>query len=211
MDFILSNLAFIIIPFVYMTLVFIGKYIVKYEWQFILFAFVLSITFFFIGGQFLEWTVFSGQFSFALFLLVILPGIFKRGNSFRSVIDPVRGDLAIYGFIYLIPHSLSNLEKALGGFNTTGILASLLMVPLVITSFKFVRVKMKPSSWVSLHKLSYVAYAAIYLHTGFDLWLNPFQIYLKMNSWPVHLVTLIYIIFKLRLGYIKKVQLKTQT
>lgn len=211
MDFILRNLAFIIIPFIYMTLVFIGKYIVKYEWQFIVFAFVLSIAVFFIGGQFLEWTVFSGQFSFALFLLVILPGIFKRGNSFRSVIDPVRGDLAIYGFIYLIPHSLTNLEKALGGFNTTGTLAALLMVPLVVTSFKFVRVKMKPSSWVALHKLSYVAYAAIYLHTGFDVWLNPFQIYLKMNSWPVHVVTLIYIIFKLRLVYMKKVQLKTQT
>ncbi len=83
MDFILSNLALIIIPFIYITLVFIGKYIVQNEWQFILFAFVLSMTIYFSGGQFLEWTVFSGQFSFALFLLVILPGIFKRGNSFR--------------------------------------------------------------------------------------------------------------------------------
>lgn len=211
MNFILSNLAFIIIPFVYMSLIFIGKYIVKYEWQFIIFGLFLSLVVYFVGGQFLEWTIFSGQFSFALFLLVILPGIFKRGNSFRSVIDPVRGDLAIYGFIFLLPHSLSNLEKALSGFNTTGILAALLMVPLVITSFKFIRVKMKPASWITLHKLSYVAYFAIYIHTGFDVWLNPFQIYVKMFSWPVHLVTLIYIVFKLHLAYLKKQSLKLQS
>jgi DMSO/TMAO reductase YedYZ heme-binding membrane subunit len=210
MNFILSNLAFIIIPFVYMSLIFIGKYIVKYEWQFITFALILSLGIYVIGGEFLEWTVFSGQFSFSLFLLVIVPGIFKRGNSFRSVIDPVRGDLAIYGFIYLLPHSLSNLDKALVGFNTTGILAALLMVPLVITSLKFVRVKMKPASWITLHKLSYVAYFAIYIHTGFDVWLNPFQIYVKMFSWPVHALTLIYIIFKLRLTFLKRQTLKKQ-
>jgi len=203
MNFILSNLAFIIIPFVYMTLVFIGKYIVKFEWQFIVFALVLSLIIYFVGGQFLEWTVFSGQFSFALFLLVILPGIFKRGNSFRSVIDPVRGDIAIYGFIYLLPHSLSNLDKALSGFNTSGIVASLLMVPLVITSFKRIHAKMKTASWVMLHKLSYVAYVAIYIHTGFDVWLNPFQIYVKMYSWPVHVITIIYIVLKFRLYFLK--------
>ena len=210
MDFILSNLALIIIPFIYITLVFIGKYIVQYEWQFILFAFVLSMTIYFSGGQFLEWTVFSGQFSFALFLLVLLPGIFKRGNSFRSVIDPVRGDLAIYGFIYLLPHSLSNLDKALNGFNSTGIIAALLIFPLFITSFKGVRAKMTPSSWIKLHKLSYVAYFAIYIHTGFDIWLNPFQIYLKMNSWPVHVITIIYVVLKFRLAYMKKLEIKLQ-
>lgn len=210
MNFILSNLAFIILPFVYMTIVFIGKYIEKNEWAFLVLAMILSVTSYIVGGQFLEWTVFSGQFSFALFLLVILAGIFKKGNFFRSVIDPVRGDLALYGFIYLLPHSLTNLDKALSGYNTTGILASLIMLPLVITSFKFVRAKMKPSSWVMLHKLSYVAYALIYVHTGFDVWLNPTQIYFKMNSWPVHVITLLYIVLKVRIMIVKRTQLKLQ-
>jgi DMSO/TMAO reductase YedYZ heme-binding membrane subunit len=210
MNFILSNLAFIILPFVYMTIVFIGKYIEKHEWAFLLLALSLSLASYFIGGQFLEWTVFSGQFSFALFLLVILAGIFNKDNFIRSVIDPVRGDLALYGFIYLLPHSLSNLDKALSGFNTTGILAFVLMLPLVITSLKVLRYKMKPSSWVMMHKLSYLAYAVIYLHTGFDVWLNPLQIYFKMNSWPVHVITLLYIVLKVRIMIVKRTQLKLQ-
>ena len=105
MDFLLNNLAFIIIPFIYISIFMIGKYIVKYQFHFIALAFILSFVFYIIGGQFLEWTVFSGHFSLALFILVMLAGVMKKNGIYRSVIDPVRGDLSftvsyIYYLIY---------------------------------------------------------------------------------------------------------------
>jgi len=109
LDFLLNNLAFIIIPFIYISIFMIGKQIVKYQFHFIALAFILSFVFYLIGGQFLEWTVFSGHFSLALFILVMLAGVMKKNGIYRSVIDPVRGDLSLYGFIYLLPHIFLDL------------------------------------------------------------------------------------------------------
>lgn len=202
MEFILANLAFIIIPFVYMSLVFIGPIIEKHQMSFIMLAIALNIVSYVFQSQFIDWTVFSGQFSLALFMLVIFAGLMPKDSMYRQVIEPVRGDLSIYGFIYLVPHLALNLSRVLNGDQLTGLIAYVLMVPLIITSFRSVRRQVDPHMWLHMHKISYVVYALLYLHVGFYMSLSPFDISVKPMSTPFHIVAIMYIVIKVfYMGY----------
>ncbi len=207
MDFLLNNLAFIIIPFIYISIFMIGKYIVKYQFHFIALAFILSFVFYLIGGQFLEWTVFSGHFSLALFILVMLAGVMKKNGIYRSVIDPVRGDLSLYGFIYLLPHIFSRFDMYINGFNPIGSIAYLLMIPLLVTSIRNVKKNIETEKWQEMHKLGYLVYFLIYIHVGFRININNFEVTILEISWPFHLTLIVYVIIKL-LNRLKLIKLK---
>jgi DMSO/TMAO reductase YedYZ heme-binding membrane subunit len=197
LDFLLNNLAFIIIPFIYISIFMIGKYIVKYQFHFIALAFILSFVFYLIGGQFLEWTVFSGHFSLALFILVMLAGVMKKNGIYRSVIDPVRGDLSLYGFIYLLPHIFLRFDMYINGFNPIGSIAYLLMIPLLVTSIRNVKKNIETEKWQEMHKLGYLVYFLIYIHVGFRININNFEVTILEISWPFHLTLIVYVIIKL--------------
>lgn len=207
MDFLLNNLAFIIIPFIYISIFMIGKYIVKYQFHFIALAFILSFVFYIIGGQFLEWTVFSGHFSLALFILVMLAGVMKKNGIYRSVIDPVRGDLSLYGFIYLLPHIFLRFDMYINGFNPIGSIAYLLMIPLLVTSIRNVKKNIETEKWQEMHKLGYLVYFLIYIHVGFRININNFEVTILEISWPFHLTLIVYVIIKL-LNRLKLIKLK---
>ena len=207
MDFLLNNLAFIIIPFIYISIFMIGKYIVNYQFHFIALAFMLSFVFYIIGGQFLEWTVFSGHFSLALFILVMLAGVMKKNGIYRSVIDPVRGDLSLYGFIYLLPHIFLRFDMYINGFNPIGSIAYLLMIPLLVTSIRNVKKNIETEKWQEMHKLGYLVYFLIYIHVGFRININNFEVTILEISWPFHLTLIVYVIIKL-LNRLKLIKLK---
>ena len=207
MDFLLNNLAFIIIPFIYISIFMIGKYIVKYQFHFIALAFILSFVFYLIGGQFLEWTVFSGHFSLALFILVMLAGVMKKNGIYRSVIDPVRGDLSLYGFIYLLPHIFLRFDMYINGFNPIGSIAYLLMIPLLVTSIRNIKKNIETEKWQEMHKLGYLVYFLIYIHVGFRININNFEVTILEISWPFHLTLIVYVIIKL-LNRFKLIKLK---
>lgn len=196
MEFILTNLAFIIIPFVYITLVFIAPIIEKNQIAFVVLAFILSALSYVVGGQFIEWTVFSGHFSFALFMLVIFAGLMRRDSMYRQVIEPVRGDLSIYGFIYLIPHIAFYFSEMINGYNMMGIVAYVIMIPLIVSSFRNVRKNMKKELWQVMHKLSYVIYFLLYLHVGFNFRLSPLTLTVKPLSMPFHFTFVVYVMIK---------------
>ncbi len=185
----------------------IGKYIVKYQFHFIALAFILSFVFYLIGGQFLEWTVFSGHFSLALFILVMLAGVMKKNGIYRSVIDPVRGDLSLYGFIYLLPHIFSRFDMYISGFNPIGSIAYLLMIPLLVTSIRNVKKNIETEKWQEMHKLGYLVYFLIYIHVGFRININNFEVTILEISWPFHLTLIVYVIIKL-LNRLKLIKLK---
>ena len=196
MDFILTNLAFIIIPFVYMTLVFIGPIIEKNQIAFVLLAMVLSMLAYIVQGQFIEWTVFSGQFSLALFMLVIFAGLMPKESMYRQVIEPVRGDLSIYGFIYIIPHLAFNFSQMIEGYNIIGLFAYIIMVPLIVTSFRDIRRNLKPRMWTVMHKISYFIYFLLYVHVGFNFLVSPLSLTVKPLSTPFHVTFVVYVIIK---------------
>lgn len=108
--------------------------------------------------------VFQGHLTFAFFVLVMFAGAFKPKSKPKITLMKVRRELAILGFIILIPHAVLLIVKALSALNPTGTLALIIMTPLFITSFPKIRKKMHPLKWRKLHKWAYAAYFMIFLH-----------------------------------------------
>jgi methionine sulfoxide reductase heme-binding subunit len=210
MTLILDNLAFILIPFIFMTVVFLGNFLHKHQLIFLPLAFVLSIVIYYVQGEFLTLTVLSGHFSLALMMLVIIGGMLPKQSILRHILQPVRGDLALYSFVFLVPHGLNNLSLALAGYNITGIIAFVIMLPLYVTSLTVVRNKMPKHIWHHMHKLAYLGYAILYIHVAFQVWVTPnVSIFVKPYALPFHLFSATYILTKIVPLIVKQYQKKS--
>jgi DMSO/TMAO reductase YedYZ heme-binding membrane subunit len=151
----------------------------------------------------------NGNITFAFFTLVMFGGAFrKRSLPYKKILQ-VRRELAITGFIFLLPHAFLRLELALNGYNFTGLIAAIIMIPLVITSFTFVRKKMKPLTWKRVHYGAYVVFLMIYIHLGYVLFLfsGDITISYKESSILYHILFGIYLILKVdRILYHKRIK-----
>jgi DMSO/TMAO reductase YedYZ heme-binding membrane subunit len=137
----------------------------------------------------------------------MLAGVMKKNGIYRSVIDPVRGDLSLYGFIYLLPHIFLRFDMYINGFNPIGSIAYLLMIPLLVTSIRNVKKNIETEKWQEMHKLGYLVYFLIYIHVGFRININNFEVTILEISWPFHLTLIVYVIIKL-LNRLKLIKLK---
>ncbi len=106
----------------------------------------------------------QGHLTLALFILVMFAGAFKKKSKPKITLMKVRREMAIIGFLTLIPHATLLIVTALSALNPTGTLALLIMIPLFVTSFPKIRKKMHPLKWRKLHHWAYAAYAMIFLH-----------------------------------------------
>lgn len=121
-----------------------------------------------------------GTLATALFILVMYARILPpKSRAFRTLMS-LRAPLAIMASFMILIHnatyfvyyhenarlrniSMTTSEIAAAGCTT---LMILLLIPLTITSFTFVRKKMKGVTWKKLQRLSYVFYGLIYLHVA---------------------------------------------
>ncbi|RRD95461.1 FMN-binding protein [Clostridiales bacterium COT073_COT-073] len=125
------------------------------------------------------WSVFAwGSFATALFVLVMFAGAVPKGSVIQKTIIPIRKELSIIASILTLGHNFSagqvyfiwlftkpeRLQGPLLWATFCSIALILLMLPLFVTSFTFVRKKMKPKSWKNLQRLSYPFYGLIYIH-----------------------------------------------
>lgn len=119
----------------------------------------------------------KGILSVAFFVLVMFAGALDRKWSVTKKLLSVRAQLAIIGCILILPHGLIYTYFIFGDFIksltlpglsmihlTLGLVAFIAMVPLFITSFKFVRSKMKYVKWKGIQRWSYLFYGLTYLH-----------------------------------------------
>jgi DMSO/TMAO reductase YedYZ heme-binding membrane subunit len=143
--------------------------------------------------------ILSGHLALGFFIVVIFAGVFKKNTLPRKALSVVRGEFAVIGFIFLLPHALTRLELALSGYNMSGLFAMITLIPLVITTFMFIRKKMTPKSWKALHKLSYLTYLLIYFHLAFDVTVNPsfFDFRLSPNAILYHVLLIVYIVMRI--------------
>lgn len=199
MDFVISNLSIILALVIYAFIHFYNRWIHKHNAWFFIVAFILSILVIFTEIPLLNLVIDKGHLSLSLFLLVMFAGVFRKKWTIYKKLLLVRGDLAILGFIFLIPHGVHRLSLALSGYQTTGFIAAIIMIPLTISSFMFIRKKIRPDRWKKLHKLAYVAYLMIYIHLGFDINFNPSNFYISfsINSILYHLLFMSYILLRL--------------
>lgn len=119
----------------------------------------------------------KGFLSLAFFLLVMFCGALNLKWNITKRLLSIRGELSILGCILMLPHIVIYITKFLMKFfsdskityNTYiytvfGFIAFLIMIPLFITSFKFIRKKLTHSKWKSIQRYSYLFFLLIYLH-----------------------------------------------
>ncbi|SFC53484.1 FMN-binding protein [Butyrivibrio sp. YAB3001] len=119
---------------------------------------------------------YSGIVAGALFIPVMYAGVFPPGSFGAKKLMPVRAQLSIIGGTFAIEHSLAYLDvtikRAFSNLGNANAVLSLLisiallavMLPLFITSFKFIRKKMDGKKWKKLQRMAYAFYALMYVH-----------------------------------------------
>ena len=177
MDYILDILGIILLIPLILFVIYAGKHLHKNENTYYIiigiFAFLTGVTA--IIAQIVAYDLkqetpmiyalfFQGHSTLPFFILVMFAGAFKKRSKPKLTLMKVRRELAIIGFLFLIPHAILLVWLALTNLNPTGTLAFLIMLPLFITSFPKIRKKFAPKQWKKLHKWAYVSYALIYLH-----------------------------------------------
>lgn len=126
------------------------------------------------------WPLLShGSFASALFIIVMYMGALPNGTKAIKRLMPIRAELSIMASLLVLGHNIAygrtyfvRLFTDTSKMSTTQRLAAIcslimiaIMLPLMITSFKAVRKKMKPKSWKKLQRSAYVFYDLIYVHT----------------------------------------------
>lgn len=112
-----------------------------------------------------------GYVPFGIFLVVMFTGVLNKSTIQKRLLS-VRAELSIIASILILPHGLAYLDYYLddigflnGGISFyIGIISILVMIPLMITSFKIVRRKLRYSDWKKLHMLAYLFYLLVGLH-----------------------------------------------
>ncbi len=126
------------------------------------------------------WPLLShGAFASALFIIVMYMGALPNGTKAIKRLMPIRAELSIMASLLVLGHNIAygrtyfvRLFTDTSKMSTTQMLAAIcslimiaIMLPLMITSLKAVRKKMKPKSWKKLQRSAYVFYGLIYVHT----------------------------------------------
>ncbi|MEB3025531.1 MULTISPECIES: hypothetical protein [unclassified Parvimonas] len=119
-----------------------------------------------------------GIFSTVTFMIVMFLGVITTHNKYTRKLMSIRGEMSIIGCFAALCHNVAfgiryfvefftNSEKMNIYTKTATIITLILismMLPLMITSFKCVRNKMKAKNWKKLQKLAYPFFYLIYVH-----------------------------------------------
>lgn len=150
-------------------------------------VFVLSLLCMFLPSQTPAWIssivadyISRGTLATALFILVMYARVLPpKSRLFRTLMS-LRAPLAIMAAFMILLHNGTyfihyheNAAKRNISMTTPEIVAAacttfmlLLLIPLTITSFTFIRKKMKGITWKKLQRLSYIFYGLIYTHVA---------------------------------------------
>lgn len=127
----------------------------------------------YIAGLFLK-----SSLSTALFTVIMYAAVLDKKMAFTKNIYRIRGELSIIACILTLTHNVifgmtqfKILFTDPFSFETPKLVAAIisvvlivLMLPLMITSFKCVRKKMNYTVWKNVQRLAYVFYGLIYVH-----------------------------------------------
>ena len=118
--------------------------------------------------------------SCVLLAIVMFTGCFDEGTAIRKRLEPVRGELSILSFIFMLGHLVVFLPRYLGllvgGAAVKGNVVASIVIALVltalfialgVTSFRFVKSRMSPRAWKSLQRFAYVIVGLLVVHVAF--------------------------------------------
>lgn len=145
---------------------FLYKPIHKYKYILYIIAFIIALMLREDGNY-----VTYGFTGLSFFIVVMYSGALDK-SMLRKRLFMVRAELAILGSVFLFPHAIGYIEIVLdeiGLLNAPinfffGFVAGVIILPLFITSFTFIRKRMNYKEWKQLHQLAYLLYISLGLH-----------------------------------------------
>ena len=141
-----------------------------------------------------------GFIGYSFMLVVMFTGTLSKGTM-RKRLSMVRAELAIIGYLLIVPHAFGYLSFVLeyvGLFNAPlqyyiGILAFWVAAPLFVTSFQFIRRKMTFKTWKKIHRFSYLFWSLVALHV---ILLQNDRMWLYIAIYVVYTISRLQLVFQ---------------
>lgn len=124
----------------------------------------------------------KGYLAVLLLAVVMFTGCFDEGTPVRKHLQPIRGELSILSFIFIVGHLCMYLPKYLPRLGAvfssrTNVAFSLviafaltvLFAVLAVMSFRAVRKAMSPRVWKAIQRFAYLMVVLLAVHVGFVL------------------------------------------
>jgi len=108
--------------------------------------------------------VITGIVGYSFMFVVMISGVLPRKWLLTRNVRRNRGMFSILSFIFISPHAISHVLGLVGGINLFGIAAYILMVPLTIISFQFIRKEIDNKDWTRIQKAAYIIYGSLFIH-----------------------------------------------
>lgn len=125
-------------------------------------------------------SIISGYLPASVFIFVMFAGALSGKNRYKVALMSIRTELSLIGTILYLPHALIynvfSMPRGLvallsGNFNLfyqlmtwTGLINTVLLIILGITSIPHVRKKMKASKWKKIQSTAYIFYFNCFVH-----------------------------------------------
>lgn len=158
-----------------------------HKYPVVFYAIAIAIDLAFIAGSFFEmprdvWIVFfvliqKCTLSLALFIVVMYIGVFGKESRASHMLRPIRAELSIIAWLLSLGHMAVYLESYVprmlsGGSFGANMMASfavaivlfVLLMILGVTSFNFVKKRMRKDTWMRVQKLAYPFFLLTYAH-----------------------------------------------
>lgn len=129
----------------------------------------------------------KGYLSSILLAVVMFTGCFDEGTAVRRHLQPIRGELSILSFIFIVGHLCMYLPAYLPRLGAvfssrTSVALSLvvafaltiLFAILTVTSFRAIRKAMNAKAWKALQRFAYLMVAFLAVHVWFVLGASAF-------------------------------------
>lgn len=166
-------LIFNVLPNALTILVFSGlftvlvyKYDILFKKSYILYmiSLVLSVLSVVYYKETYVYYITKGLVGYGIFFVVMMVGALPNKWTLSRKIKKRRGELSIIGFILIAPHALLRVFGLLGWINLFGVAAFVIMIPLIFTSFKFMKRRIPPRDWLRVQKGAYLIYLSLFVH-----------------------------------------------
>lgn len=156
----------------------------------------------------------KGYLASILLGIVMFTGCFDEGTAVRKRLQPLRGELSILSFIFILGHLCMYLPSYLPRLGVVftsrasvalslvvAFVLTLLFAVLALTSFKVIHRAINAKAWKVLQRFAYLMIALYVVHVGFVLGTSAFsgRVVLATVSFFAYVLTvLIYAVLRVR-------------
>ena len=159
-----NSLNILVVSGIVLAITFKNKNFFKRSYLFYIIGVILgTLTLIFNESQYFE-LIYKGIIGYGFMLVVMMVGILPNKLELSRSVKKNRGVFSILSFIFITPHAMLHVFGVFPEVNIFGIAAYVIMVPLTLISFKFIKKEIDIKDWITIQKAAYIIYIALFAH-----------------------------------------------